>query len=151
MNASASESGPKKVLIVDDDAAFAESISDLLEAFGYQVSAAPDGHSGLAMAVEDPPDLMILDLMMATDTEGFDVARKIPDKPELANMAVLMVTGAVRALNLPCRIEPDKTWLPVDRVMEKPIDPARLVAEVERLIETKTGGTPNERQEDTAG
>lgn len=140
MSASESSDRKKTVLIVDDDPDFAESIKDLLEAFDYEVYSARNGDAGLSIASEKRPDLMILDVMMARTTEGFDVARKIPERPELKNMAVLMVTGAAKALNLKSRIEPDRTWLPVDRVLEKPVDPARLVSEVERLIEKRFGG-----------
>jgi DNA-binding response OmpR family regulator len=129
-----------KVLIVDDDVGFAESNRDLLEAYGYEVEVAHNGADGLAMAKRIRPDVMILDVMMTTDTEGFEVARRIPESAELKNMGVLMVTGMARELNLPGGIKPDATWLPVDRVLEKPIDPDRLIREVERVLSKKSGG-----------
>ena len=124
----------KKVLLVDDDVPFVESNKDLLEAFGYAVVTAHDGTSGLELAKTEKPDLMILDVMMATDTEGFEVARKIPQDPELRDMKVLLVTGVTKALHLPFQFEPDKTWLPVDRVLEKPINPKRLLSEVKKIL-----------------
>lgn len=126
-----------KVLIVDDDAAFAESNQDLLEAFGYEVYTAPDGASGLARARELRPDVMLLDVMMTHDTEGFEVARKIPESPELRDMAVLLVTGMAGELKLPAPLQADETWLPVDRVLEKPIQPERLMKEIEHALERK--------------
>lgn len=125
---------PKKILIVDDDPDFVESNKELLEANGYQVVSASNGAEGLALAKKEKPDLMILDVMMATNTEGFEVSRKIPETPELRNMPVLLVTGIRRALNLPFGFEPDKTWLPVDSVFEKPIDPAVLLQEIKKRI-----------------
>jgi two-component system, OmpR family, alkaline phosphatase synthesis response regulator PhoP len=124
----------KKVLIVDDDAAFADSNRDLLEAYGFDVSVANDGKSGLETAHKIRPDVLILDVMMTTDTEGFEVARRIPETPELRNMGVILVTGMTKLFNLPGSLHPDETWLPVDRVLEKPIPPARLIAEVERVL-----------------
>ena len=124
----------KRILLVDDDASFVESNKDLLEAFGYEVFTARDGQSGLQKAVEVHPDLMILDVMMATPTEGFAVAQRIAKTPELKSMRVLMVTGAAKALNLPGKIHPSAKWLPVDRVLEKPLDPEQLIKEVERLL-----------------
>jgi two-component system alkaline phosphatase synthesis response regulator PhoP len=125
---------PKKILIVDDDPDFVESNKQLLEANGYQVVSASNGGEGLALAKKEKPDLMILDVMMATNTEGFEVSRKIPETPELRNMPVLLVTGIRRALHLPFGFEPDKTWLPVDSVFEKPIDPAVLLQEIKKRI-----------------
>jgi two-component system, OmpR family, alkaline phosphatase synthesis response regulator PhoP len=127
----------KRILIVDDDVSFAESNRDLLEAFGYEVYTAQDGAAGLELARQIRPDLMILDVMMATETEGFEVARKIPEAVELKNMGVLLVTGVTEALHLPQGLEPDDTWLPVDRVLEKPIAPDRLVREVERILKER--------------
>jgi two-component system, OmpR family, alkaline phosphatase synthesis response regulator PhoP len=127
----------KKILIVDDDTCFAESNKDLLEAYGYEVHVADGGAAGLEMAKEIKPDIMILDVMMATDTEGFEVARKIPESPGLKYMGVLLVTGITKALSLPGGLRPDETWLPVDRILDKPIAPTRLISEVERVLKER--------------
>lgn len=129
----------KKIIIVDDDEDFVLSLRDLLEAYDYRVYTAYDGDSGLAKAREVQPDVMILDVMMSHETEGFEVARKIQETPELKDMGVLLVTGVTKALHLPGELEPDKTWLPVNRVLQKPISPDRLINEVERVIREKTG------------
>ena len=127
----------KKIVIVDDDVAFVESNKDLLEAFGYEVFTANDGHSGLSMAKKVRPDILILDVMMASETEGFEVARKVPESPELKDTRVVLITGVTHALNLPFPLQPDATWLPVDRVLEKPIAPDRLISELERVLKHK--------------
>lgn len=127
---------PTKILLVDDDLSFTESNKDLLEAYGYEVLVAHDGKTGLDMAIKEHPHLMILDVMMATDTEGFEVARKIPHAPELRNMRVLLVTGITKAMHLSYGFEPDETWLPVERVLEKPIQPERLLEEVDKILKS---------------
>ncbi len=124
----------KKILIVDDDPDFVESNKDLLESQGYQVITAPDGESGLSRAVTDRPDLMLLDVMMAHDTEGFEISRKIPEQPELKNMKVILVTGIRKEKDLAYSFEPDETWLPVDRVLEKPVPPEKLLEEIKREL-----------------
>ncbi|HPY77974.1 MAG TPA: response regulator, partial [Anaerohalosphaeraceae bacterium] len=67
----------KKVLIIDDDADFVESIVNLLEARGYEVSSASNGEEGVKTAKAEKPNLIILDVMMTTKDEGFNVARKL--------------------------------------------------------------------------
>ncbi|HPF99979.1 MAG TPA: response regulator [Kiritimatiellia bacterium] len=124
----------KRILIVDDDVNFVESNKDLLEASGYEVIFAHDGASGLEMAKKEKPDLMILDVMMATNTEGFEISRKIPETPELRKMPVIMVTGIRREMNLPFGFEPDDTWLPVSSLFEKPMDPEKLLEEIKKRI-----------------
>ena len=124
----------KRILIVDDDEAFAESNRLLLEAEGYEVLTANNGAAGLELAKKCRPDLMILDVMMATNTEGFEVSRKIPQTPELRGMVVLLVTGVVREMHLPFRFDPDSSWLPVDRVIDKPVAPAELLAQIRKRL-----------------
>ena len=124
----------KKILLVDDDRSFVESNIDLLEAYGYVIFTAYDGASGFDTALRERPDLIILDVMMAHETEGFEIAQKIRKVPELKDMKVLLVSGITRQMNLNYKLEPNDSWLPVDRVMEKPIDPARFIAEVEKLL-----------------
>ncbi len=124
-----------RILLVDDDEDFLKSTGDLLEAHGYQVMSATDGAAGLTKALKERPNLMVLDVMMATETEGFEVARKIPEAKELQQMPVILVTGIRKEMKLGFAFEPDETWLPVERVMEKPIDPARFLAVVSKLLQ----------------
>ena len=124
----------KAILVVDDDPDFVQSNRDLLEAEGYRVLSAADGESGIELAKKETPDLMILDVMMATDTEGFEVSRKIPSTPELRNMKVLLVTGIRKEMNLPFGFEPDEAWLPVKEVLEKPVKPQVLLNAVDKHI-----------------
>ncbi len=124
----------RKILIIDDDDAFAESNKDLLEAYDFEVFSASNGSDGIRKAREIHPDLMILDVMMRTDTEGFDVARRVREIPELKDMPILMVTGVMEAMGVPGSLAADKDWLPVDHILEKPIDPPMLVNEVKRLL-----------------
>jgi len=127
-------STPKKILLVDDDQAFVESNKELLEAFGYEVLSAFDGETGLEVAQKEIPDLMVLDVMMTHETEGFEIAKRIRAVPALDHLKILLVSGITRKLNLAFDLTPDRNWLPVDRVLEKPIDPARFIAEVEKLL-----------------
>lgn len=124
----------KRILIVDDDIEYVESNKELLEASGYEVLTAHNGKDGLELAKKHKPDLMILDVMMATNTEGFEVARKVPHSPELKGMHILLVTGVRREMSLPFKVHPDETWLPVDKVFEKPINPQDLLDEIKKRI-----------------
>ena len=123
-----------KVLLVDDDADFVESTSALLEAHNYSVVSAYDGKAGFQKAQDETPDLLLLDVMMSTKTEGFDVARQIARHEELKNMPVILLTGIRNDMNLPYGFEPDEEWLPVYTVMEKPVQPDKLINTIEELL-----------------
>ena len=121
----------KKVLIVDDDMDFVESIVNLLEARGYEVASASNGEEGVEKAQSVKPDLIILDVMMNTKDEGFNVARKLNEMKDVKGTPVVMVTGVRKEMNLPFGFEPDDTWLPVKEVLEKPVKPETLLKAVE--------------------
>ncbi|MDD5561825.1 MAG: response regulator [Candidatus Omnitrophica bacterium] len=123
-----------KVLIVDDDSDFVEAISTLLEAKGYAVVSAPEGKTGFSQAKQQLPGLIILDVMMATKSEGFDVAKQLKNDPATKEIPVVLITGIKRDMNLPFGFEPDEDWLPVKAVLEKPVKPDLLLKTVEEYI-----------------
>jgi two-component system, OmpR family, alkaline phosphatase synthesis response regulator PhoP len=123
-----------KVLIIDDDSDFVEAISTLLEAKGYGVISASEGKTGLSEAEKQLPGLIILDVMMTTKSEGFDVARMLKENEKTKNIPVVLVTGIKRDMNLPFGFEPDEKWLPVKAVLEKPVKPDLLLKTVEENI-----------------
>ena len=117
----------KKVLVIDDDSDFVESIVNLLEARGYAVASASNGKEGVQTAKTENPDVILLDVMMTTKDEGFNVARELHGIEALKNTPVIMVTGVRKEMNLPFGFEPDETWLPVKQILEKPIKPEVLL------------------------
>lgn len=124
----------KRILLVDDDRDFVASVKAWLEANDLEVQVAFDGGTGLKTAIKEKPDLMILDVMMATDTEGIEISRKVAEVAELSRMPVVMLTGMRKAKNLPFGLEPDVNWLPVRVVLEKPVPPDQLLKEIKRLL-----------------
>lgn len=124
----------KRILIIDDDKYFVQSVEDLLTSEGYSVIHAYNGSEGLDMAKGEHPDLIILDVMMAHDTEGFEVSREVDKNPELKQTKIIMVTGITKEMNLPFKFEPDESWLPVDEIMEKPVAPDDLLKAIRSKI-----------------
>ena len=124
----------KKVLMIDDDPEFVEAISNLLDAKGYDVHTASNGKEGVEKAKAEDPDLILLDVMMTTKNEGFNVARELHDDENLKNTPIIIMTGIRREMNLPFGFEPDEAWLPVKRVLEKPVKPEVLLSAISENI-----------------
>ena len=124
----------KKVLVIDDDNDFVESILNLLEAKGYAVDSASNGADGIEKAKANKPDLILLDVMMTTKDEGFNVARQLQETEEVKGTPVIMVTGVRKEMNLPFGFEPDDTWLPVKQFLEKPVKPEALLNAVSEAL-----------------
>lgn len=124
----------KKVLMIDDDPEFVDAISNLLDAKGYEVHTASNGKDGVAKAKAENPDIILLDVMMTTKNEGFNVARELHEDQKLAETPIIIMTGIRREMNLPFGFEPDETWLPVKRVLEKPVKPEVLLSAISENI-----------------
>ena len=124
----------KKILIIDDDPDFVESVRRVLEARGYLVDTAPNGAEGIEKAKVFLPNLIFLDVMMTKNTEGFEVSRELVKDDTLKSIPVIMITGIREKMNLAFGFEPDNTWLPVKAVLEKTIKPDQLIAKVEEFI-----------------
>lgn len=123
-----------KVLIIDDDPEFVDAISNLLDAKGYDVLSASNGKDGVARAKEFIPDIILLDVMMTTKSEGFDTARELHADPNLRKVPVVMISGVRKEMNLPFGFEPDDDWLPVKAFLEKPVMPDTLLKTIEENI-----------------
>ena len=83
----------KKILIVDDDIDVITIIETILKKEGFSVISATNKVEGMQKIKEEKPDLAILDVMMTTHYEGFELAKELTEDPELKNMPVLMQTS----------------------------------------------------------
>ncbi len=83
----------KKILIVDDDIDVITVLSAILKKEGFEVISANDKIDGIKKAWANKPDLAILDVMMTTQFEGFELAKEFSENPEFARMPVLMLTS----------------------------------------------------------
>lgn len=110
-----------KILIIEDDADIAAIEKDYLELSGFQVSVCSDGVSGLTAALEQPFDLLLLDLMLP-GMDGFTICRRVR---EVKDIPILMVTALGKDV--------DKIrglGYGADDYIEKPFSPSVLVARV---------------------
>jgi CheY-like chemotaxis protein len=120
----------KKILIVDDDRDVYESMKIVLEAEGYAVDWATNGTEAIEKAKAGKPDLMILDVMMNTDDEGFQVSYRMRQDPELLHVPIVMVTSVGTKTGFSFDRNRDQDFLPVNEFLEKPVDPKVLIDKV---------------------
>ena len=127
-----------KILMIDDDPDVILAISIPLEAAGYEFYSASNGKEGLEKVKEMSPDLIILDVMMDTATEGFQTSIKLRNPAPDAEFAdhretpILMLTSV--HTTTPLRFTPDEDYLPVDAFMEKSAGPDEVLAKVKELL-----------------
>ncbi|MEE9193858.1 MAG: response regulator [Thermodesulfobacteriota bacterium] len=129
-----------KILIIDDDPDIVEAMRMPLEANIYEVISAKSGKEGLQKVKDEVPDLIILDVMMETETEGFHVAYKLrreeseSEYKEYKNIPILMLTAISSKTGMKFSLEKDEEFLQVDDFVEKPIQPKELLEKVSKLL-----------------
>jgi CheY-like chemotaxis protein len=117
-----------KVLVAEDNAVNRELLRELLEARGYTVLEACDGHEALRMIEKTHPDILLLDIGMPV-LDGFAVIRKIRENPGLATLPVLAVTAYAMQGD---RENVLKSGF--DGYLSKPVNARTLAGELERLL-----------------
>lgn len=123
-----------RILLVDDDENITKSLSELLTANGYTVYITNKGSEAIPTAKRTRPHLIILDVMMAHETEGFEISREVLKTPELKNIKIILLTGIAKEMNIGFTMEPDQSWLPVSSILEKPVSPDLLLSSINNLF-----------------
>jgi DNA-binding response OmpR family regulator len=119
----------RRVLVIDDDPIFVKATRAILETHGYLVDTAQGGDEGLAKMKQRKPDLVLLDVMMDWVLDGVSVSREMMSERALQRIPIIMVTS-IR--NSEYRgLFPQDEYLHIDRWLDKPCSPSKLVSEIE--------------------
>jgi CheY-like chemotaxis protein len=131
----------KKILLVDDDKDLVESLSQALRVNNYDVAVAYSGAEGLRKLLEEKPDLMILDVMMETDTAGFEITyqirsdRETSKYKEVKNVPIIMLTAINQVTNSRFSLNEKESFLPsVNDFITKPVKIDDLLEKVKKIV-----------------
>jgi two-component system alkaline phosphatase synthesis response regulator PhoP len=115
-----------RILLVEDEPGLVLTLTDLLTSEGYHVASALDGPKGLALAVAEPFDLIVLDVMLPGKS-GHEVCRELRQRG--SDVAILMLTAKSQVIDRVVGLK-----LGADDYLAKPFDPAELLARIEALL-----------------
>jgi CheY-like chemotaxis protein/MinD-like ATPase involved in chromosome partitioning or flagellar assembly len=118
----------EKILIIDDDVDTLRLVGLMLQRQGYQISAATSGEQGLAKALEERPDIILLDVMMP-DMDGYEVTRRLRKNPTTQSTPILMFTAKTQLDDKVAGFE-----VGADDYLTKPTHPTELQAHVKALL-----------------
>jgi len=122
--------GRVKILVVDDDLDIVELITIMLESAGYDIISADSGYKCFEILKEEKPDLIILDIMLETMTEGFNVGYEIKSNPEYQSIPIILISAIDKHTGFPI----DTEFMKANGYLEKPIDPEKLLKSIEKLL-----------------
>ena len=146
------------ILLVDDNLQNLELMQAYLEGLPCRVASARDGVEAMRIMKDDPPDLVLLDIMMPR-MSGFEVCQKIKATPETRDIVVIMVTALHEVADFERAVE-----CGTDDFLTKPVNKLELVTRVksllrvrllkrrlDQLLSLKQRSTPDERSRTEAG
>ncbi|MBI3483624.1 MAG: response regulator [Acidobacteria bacterium] len=126
----------KRLLIIDDDPDFVDAIRSILEGANYLVDIAHNPKDGLQALSGREYDLLLLDIMMGRGAEGIMIARKMRRDARLREIPVLIITGIREQIAFLFPGQPlHPHFMPVDELVEKPVEPQFLLERVEALLQ----------------
>lgn len=117
------------ILIIDDDERLNELLTEYLTRFGFSVRAATRSEAGLRALRVDPPDLLILDIMLP-DTDGLAVCRQVR---EASRIPIIMLTARGDVADRIVGLE-----MGADDYLPKPFEPRELVARMQAILRRGT-------------
>lgn len=123
----------ERILVVEDEEAILEVVSQAMKRHGFEVSTANNGDSALEMAYSLHPDIIILDIMLPK-MDGWEVCRRLKSEDETRNIPIIMLTArredrdVVEGLNIGA-----------DDYMKKPFSLVELIARVKALLRRTMG------------
>ena len=127
----------KTALIVEDDKAVLQLIRLYLAQAGYRILEAQDGVAGLRMALEESPDIVLLDLNMA-GMDGIEVCKNVRSE---SDVPIIMVTARVEEGDRLTGLD-----LGADDYVSKPFSPRELVARVNAVLRRTQRNTENQKE-----
>jgi DNA-binding response OmpR family regulator len=127
------------ILVVDDDPAMLDFLTQRLTPEGFTVSTASSGQDGINQAIDLPPDLILLDLRMPV-ADGEVVCKALRANVKTERVPILVITGVLS----PAQLEQSMTS-GADDFVSKPIDMPDLLIRIHALLECRTITDPIER------
>ena len=123
----------KKILVVDDEADFASLVQGNLEKEGFTVELAYNGEEGLAKVRANPPDAIVLDVMMP-EKDGYTVCKELKGSSEYCNIPIVLLTAVASHVTSTRYSHADGMTTEADDYIAKPASAADITRSLKRLL-----------------
>lgn len=124
----------KRILLIDDDLDMHTAVKMILEPEGYQVTCCLTGPAGLESMRAERPELVLLDIMLSSPSEGFHVAYEMKEDDTLKDIPVIMISAIGQKTGMDFARELGSDYVQAERFLEKPFDAQTLRDAVKKLL-----------------
>ena len=123
------------ILIIDDDADLCEALRLMLEPAGYRVTSCPTGEEGMACLRADRPDLILLDIMLGSPSEGFHIAYRLRKDDAFKTIPIVMVSSIGEKMGMDYARELGSDYMPVEAFLDKPLRAEHVLDVVRKTLD----------------
>lgn len=127
----------KHVLLIDDDPDMHDLVSMLLPIRGYRVTCYATGPAGMEAIRRESPDLILLDIMLSSPTEGFELAAELRADDALRAIPLVMISSLDEQAGAEFAREAGTIRVKPDRFLEKPLDSKVLLQTIEEFLNAR--------------
>jgi CheY-like chemotaxis protein len=127
------------IVVIDDDPDIREALTLILSPLGYRLTCCATGPGGLAAIRASRPDLVLLDIMLASPSEGFHLARELRGDPATAGIPIIMISAIGRTLGMDYAKEMGGEYVSTEAFLDKPLRPDVLLQTLWDILARRKG------------
>jgi CheY-like chemotaxis protein len=124
----------RHIVLIDDDPDVRDALKLMLEPLGYRLTCCSTGPQGLEAIRTSVPDLVLLDIMLASPSEGFHLAYELKLDDELATIPIIMISSIGETMGIDYARELGTDYIPAQRFLDKPLTAERVVRAIREVL-----------------
>ncbi len=132
----------RSILVIEDDPDMHDVVHTILGPEGYELTSCYTGPEGMEAARSKKPDLILLDIMLSSPSEGFHLAYELRQDEMLKNVPIIMISSIGQTMGMDYAKELGSDYVQADRFLDKPFDAKTLRDAVTEVLaeKGKSGG-----------
>jgi DNA-binding response OmpR family regulator len=127
------------IVVIDDDPDVRDALTLILEPAGYRVTCCSTGPEGKDAVRTHLPDLILLDVMLASPSEGFHLAYELRQDEALAHIPIIMISSIGETMGMDYARELNSDYIAADKFLDKPLEAAVVLAAIRDTLEKCAG------------
>jgi DNA-binding response OmpR family regulator len=124
----------QRIVIIDDDPDVREALTMILEPAGYALNCCSTGPEGMAAIRANPPDLILLDIMLSSPSEGFHLAYELRGDDALKTIPIIMISSIGETMGMDYAKELGSEYVPAERFLDKPLTAQTVLSAVSETL-----------------